>query len=61
MNWKSATLTELHTIAAWDEFDKCDVTTTDKWQATAELARRQQQTRKPYRVRQQKVRNAFPK
>jgi hypothetical protein len=56
MKWHTATLTELYTIACYDE-----APTYIKWQAAAEIIRRQQQTRKPYRVNQQKVRIQYPK
>jgi lysine/ornithine N-monooxygenase len=59
MNFHNATLTELYTITYHDSIENAPVHL--KMQAAAEIARRKQQTRKPYRVNQQKVRIQYPK
>jgi hypothetical protein len=57
VNWHTATLTELYTIAYYDN----EVPLIYRIQAAREIVKREKQTRKPYRVNQQKVRIQYPK
>lgn len=57
MTYPNATITQLYTIAFYDDM----ATPLDRQLAAQEIVRRMHRQRKPYRNHQQRIRKALPK